>query len=259
MPEIAKFLRQAKTPPHYVVVLPSVATQVGDSITGEEFICWSSLDSGKFSGTYVGTPEALSILRRYLEPTVPYGLNADQTAIERYDWLDTLYCPEPTPVGGVARIGSVEIGLEPGRVVILDGRQLLYDGYPTCSPDLDDRIDRFLDAVPRRGSANSLRVLAVGTGNGFGGNTSSSAMEIPGHRIGWIRHRARTRPSHGMRFTGDITDVLVTHIHEDHIGGSACLARARAKSQRLALWITRPSLAVYSSSVLLTSYQASLG
>jgi len=87
MPEIAKFLRQAKTPPHYVIVLPSVATQVGDSITGEEFICWSSLDSGKFAGTYVGTPEALDILRRYLEPAVPYTLNADQTAIERRDCI----------------------------------------------------------------------------------------------------------------------------------------------------------------------------
>ena len=246
MPEIAKFLRQAKTPPHYVIVLPSVATQVGDSITGEEFICWSSLDSGKFAGTYVGTPEALDILRRYLEPAVPYTLNADQTAIERRDWLDTLYCPEPTPAGGVVRIGGVEIRVEPARVVIRDGRQLLYDGCPVSSPDLDDRIDRFLDAVPRRGSVDALRVLAVGTGNGLGGNTSSFLVEVPGHRV-WVDPAPRpheTLARHGIHW-GDITGVLVTHIHEDHLGGlTACLARARAKNQRLSLWITRPSLVV---------------
>ena len=105
MPEIAKLLRQAKTPPHYVVVLPSPASQAGDAITGEEFICWSSLDAAKFAGTYVGSPAALEVLYRYLEPALPYTLDAEQTGIARRDWLDTLYCPEPVGTDG-ARVES---------------------------------------------------------------------------------------------------------------------------------------------------------
>ncbi len=40
----------------------------------------------------------------------------------------------------------------------------------------------------------------------------------------------------------DVTDLLVTHIHEDHMGGlTACLARARDRGVPLRLWATRKS------------------
>ncbi len=247
MPEIAKLLRQARTPAHYVVVLPSVANQLGDGITGEEFICWSSIDSMKYAGTYVGTEEALGLLRRYLEPAVPYYLNADQTAIERRDWLETLYCPDSIGHDGGATYGAVQIRVEDGRVVIRDGAAQLYDHRPMPPADLADWIQSALDRVPRaRGSADTFRVLVVGAGNGHVRNTSSFLL-VAGDRRVWVDPAPRPHETLGTNRVhwDDVTDVLVTHVHEDHMGGlTACLARVRDQGRRLSLWTTRSSFDV---------------
>jgi ribonuclease BN (tRNA processing enzyme) len=247
MPEIAKLLRQARTPPHYVVVLPTPATQVGDGITGEEFICWSSIDSTKYAGTYVGTEAALGLLRRYLEPAVPYYLNEKLTGIERRDWLETLYYPDPVgPDGGIA-FGSVHVQVEDGRVVIRDGGARVYDHHPTPPPDLEDRIQAALDRLPRlRRPADEFKVLVVGAGNGHVRNTSSFVL-MAGDRRVWVDPAPRPHETLGACGVhwDDVTDVLVTHVHEDHIGGlTACLARARDRGGRLRLWATRSSLDV---------------
>ena len=246
MPEIAKLLRQARIPPHYVVLLPPNVTQVGDTITGEEFICWSSIDSAKFAGTYIGPPAALAALRRYLDPAIPYFFDEEHIEIVRRDWLETLYCPQPVDPGAIARVGPVEVAIEPGRVTIREGRQYLYDGCPASPPDLPERIDAFLDQVPQRRAANGLRILVVGSGHGHVGNTSSFLVDVGQLRV-WIDPAPRpheTLAAHGVHWD-DVTDLLVTHIHEDHIGGmTACLARARAKGKKLPLWITRASLDV---------------
>lgn len=246
MPEIAKFLRQARTPPHYVVVLPSVANEVGDGITGEEFICWSSIDGTKYAGTYVGTEEALATLQRYLEPAVPYYLNADQTAIERQDWLEMLYCPDPVAHGG-ATYGSVQIRVEDGRVVIRDGATQLYDHRPSPPADLADRIQSALDRLPRmERPADAFRVLVVGAGNGHVRNTSSFLLAAGDRRV-WVDPAPRPHETlgvHGVHWD-DVTDLLVTHVHEDHMGGlTACLARVRDQGRRLSLWTTRSSFDV---------------
>ena len=247
MPEIAKLLRQARTPPHYVVVLPTPATQVGDGITGEEFICWSSIDSTKYAGTYVGTEAALGLLRRYLEPAVPYYLNAEQTAIERRDWLETLYCPEPVGPDGGVTYGSVYIRVEGSRVIIRDGAAQLYDHRPTPPPDLADRVQAALDRVSRvQRPADALRVLVVGAGNGHVRNTSSFLLTAGDRRV-WVDPAPRPHETLGACGVhwDDVTDVLVTHVHEDHIGGlTACLARVRDRGGRLSLWATRRSLDV---------------
>jgi ribonuclease BN (tRNA processing enzyme) len=247
MPEIAKLLRQARTPPHYVVVLPTPATQIGDGITGEEFICWSSIDSTKFAGTYVGTEAALGLLRRYLEPAVPYYLNEDQTGIERRDWLETLYCPNPIAPDGGATFGAVHILVEDGRVGIREGGVLLYDHRPAPPPDLAERIQAALDRLPRlQRPADVFRVLVVGAGNGHVRNASSFLLTA-GDRQVWVDPAPRPHETLGVYGVhwDDVTDVLVTHVHEDHMGGlTACLARARDRGIRLRLWATRSSFDV---------------
>jgi ribonuclease BN (tRNA processing enzyme) len=247
MPEIAKLLRQARTPPHYVVVLPTPGTQIGDGISGEEFICWSSIDSTKFAGTYVGTEAALDILRRYLEPVVPYYLNDDQTAIERRDWLETLYCPSPLAPDGGITVGSVHIQVEDGRVMIDDGRVRVYDHRPIAALDLAERVQAALEQLPRLTTpAEEFRVLVVGAGNGHVLNASSFLLAW-GNRRMWVDPAPRpheTLGACGMHWD-DVTDVLVTHVHEDHMGGLvACLARAHHRGTRLALWTTRESFDV---------------
>ena len=137
-------------------------------MTGEEFICWSSIDSTKYAGTYVGTDAALGTLRQYLDLAVPYYLNDEQTGIERRDWLETLYCP--TPVGGTGGIafGSVHIQVEGDRVVIQDGGsgsttaarlppRISRTGFRRCStasPDWTSQPTHF-------GSSSSARATAT--------------------------------------------------------------------------------------------------
>jgi ribonuclease BN (tRNA processing enzyme) len=242
MPEVAKLLRQARTPPHYVVVQPTLATQVGDGITGEEFICWTSLDGMKFAGTYVGTETSLQILRRYLDLAVPFYLTEDQTAIERRDWLETLYCPHPVDSEGEAAFGSVRIRLGEDRVRILDGRAVVYDQHPKPARDLPERVQAALDRVARwQASRDDFRVLVVGAGNGHVANTSSFLL-VCGERLVWVDPAPRpheTLGSCGVHWD-DVTDLLLTHTHEDHMGGlTACLARARDRRQRVSLWATR--------------------
>ena len=247
LPEIAKLLRQARTPPHYVVVLPTRATQMGDGITGEEFIFWSSIDSTKYAGTYVGTEAALGLLRRYLEPAVPYYLNDEQTGIERRDWLETLYWPTPVGADGGIDLGSVHIQMEEDRVLIQDGGARLYDRRSTSPPDLADRVQAALDRIPRLGRpADALRVLVVGAGNGHVRNNSSFLLTAGDRRV-WVDPAPRpheTLGAYGVHWD-DVTDVLLTHVHEDHMGGlTACLARARDRGARLRLWATRSAFDV---------------
>jgi len=245
MPEIAKFLRLATTPPHYVIVLPGGINEVGDAITGEEFICWSSIDGAKFAGTYIGAEAALEALRRYLEPSVPYYLDAELTAITRRDWLDTLYWPHPLGTGGGARFGSLEVRVEESLVQVRDGGILLYDSKQTIPVDTAERVQAALDRVPRSGGAlEGLEVLVVGSGNGHVGNASSFILRF-GDRQVWVDPSARpheTLAAHGVHWD-DVTDLLITHVHEDHIGGlTACLARAQRRGERLRLITTRPCL-----------------
>ncbi len=245
MPEIAKLLRLARTPPHYVVVLPGDVTEVGDGMTGEEFICWSSIDAAKFAGTYIGTEAALEAHRRYLEPSVPYYLDEEQTGIARRDWLDTLYCPHPVGPGGTVSFGSLKMRVEESRVQIHDGGVMLYDSQRAAPVDVSVGVAVALDRVPRSSEVSEgLEVLVVGSGNGHVGNTSSFLLRFGDRRV-WVDPSARpheTLAAHGVHWD-DVTDVLVTHIHEDHLGGlTACLARARRCGERLRLLATRASL-----------------
>jgi len=245
MPEIAKLLVLAKTPPHYVVVLPGEVTEVGDGITGEEFIFWSSINAAKFAGTYIGTEAALRTLHAYLEPAVSYYLNEELTSITRRDWLDTLYCPHPIGVDNVARFGPLEIGLEGERVQVRDGGRLLYDDRQTVPIGIPSRVQAVLDSVPRsQETIGRLDVLVVGSGNGHLGNASSFILRYGDRRV-WVDPSARpheTLAAHGVHWD-DVTDVLVTHIHEDHCAGlTACLAHARRRGNGLRLLTTRPSL-----------------
>lgn len=247
MPEVAKLVRLARTPPHYVVALPGQATEVGDGITGEEFICWSSIDAAKFAGTCVGTEADLAMLWRYLEPSVPYDLDDELTDIIQRDWLNTLYCPHLLGRDGRAAFGQVEIRVEGHRVQVRDAGVLVYDDQRAPAPDLPGRIQAVLDKVARtRNASEELRVLVVGSGNGHVGNTSSFILQFE-DRCVWVDPAPRpheTLAACGVHWD-DVTDVLVTHVHEDHIGGlTACLVHARRRGERVRLLTTQASLEV---------------
>jgi ribonuclease BN (tRNA processing enzyme) len=246
MPEIAKLARATRIASHYVVVRPGRLTEVGDGVTGEEFICWSSINAAMFAGEYLGSPADLQILRQYLEPAVPYFFDEEQLHIVRRDWLETLYYPQPLDEGGVRRFGAVEIRVTGELVEIREGSTRLYRGGCSDPAEVARRVDEALARIPRdEKPADRLELLVVGSGNGHATNASSFLLRYADRRV-WLDPSARPHETLGAVGVhwDDVTDVVISHIHEDHWGGlTACLARARRLHRKIRLYATRESLA----------------
>ncbi|MCG8616624.1 MAG: MBL fold metallo-hydrolase, partial [Desulfobacterales bacterium] len=85
--------------------------------------------------------------------------------------------------------------------------------------------------------ADSLTVTCIGDGNGFSGRSASLLARF-GRQALWIDPCAF--PAHSLADAGvhwdDITHILITHNHEDHMSGiSACLRRCAAQNRQLTL------------------------
>jgi ribonuclease BN (tRNA processing enzyme) len=110
--------------------------------------------------------------------------------------------------------------------------------------DLPERIQAALDRIPRwSATPDMFRVLVVGAGNGHVKNASSFLLAC-GSRLVWVDPAPRPHETLGVSgiHWDDVTDLLVTHTHEDHMGGlTACLARARDRGRCVSLWMTQES------------------
>lgn len=243
MPEVSKLLRRWFLFHRFVLVPPVTATPVGDSITGEEFVFWNAILAVKMAGTYVGRPRELRLLEAYLAECIPFQFTADWLRIRRTDWLGRLYAEEPTGRDGTWRAGRVTIEVGEGLCRIREGRRVLYDAArfrPRVAPGIG--VQRALARVPRDGRPRAaLEAVPVGTGNGFAGRTSSFLLRYGDRRL-WIDPCGR--PHEALAAVGvhwdEVTDYLITHVHEDHIGGfTACVARAAERGERMRVLTTR--------------------
>jgi L-ascorbate metabolism protein UlaG (beta-lactamase superfamily) len=245
MPEVSKLLRRWFLFHRFVLVPPVVTTPAGDTVTGEEFVFWTAILAAKMAGTYVGRPRELALLRAYLAECIPFQFTADWLRIRRTDWLDRLYAEEPAGRDGTWRAGPVTVELGQGRCRIRDGRRVVYDAE-RLRPRMGvaAAVERALARVRRDGRPRARpEVIPVGTGNGFAGRSSSFLIRYGDRRL-WIDPCGR--PHEALAAVGvhwdDVTDYLVTHVHEDHIGGlTACVARAAERGERMRV-LTTPSI-----------------
>ena len=106
VPEISKYLFKKNLHPD-IVVVPSfiIHNELGDSITGEEFIQWNSIFIQKKPIYYVGEILSLKNLYNKLLLTVPGDFNKDKTKLVWRRWLKKYFKLVPLN-NSFAKIGN---------------------------------------------------------------------------------------------------------------------------------------------------------
>lgn len=243
MPDVSKLTARFGLQERAVVVPDWEVSCAGDNRTGEEFVQWRALLYGSHRRNYVGKKETLQTLYQNLTATFTYYFDREMTGIVQRRWLHRWFRRRPVEVS--YEDGSLRIVFARGNIVISDENQRIYDRMKYRPPfQAEDRVEDVLAQVrPDSLSRDHLEITVAGSGNGFFGTTSSFLVRFR-DRVLWIDPCAQ--PAHSLARVGvhwdDITHLLVTHNHEDHIlGFSACLKRKTDRQERLEL-ITAKSI-----------------
>ena len=243
MPDIAKFMAEHGFREEIVIVPPWKATMTGDNYTGEEFVLWQAQIKGGIVKKYVGESANLELLYRNLNETFKFYFDDKRISIEEKPWINNWFSKHP--VNPFFESGFLQIKVENDNIILTDSGETLYDNrlYTTMqNPDL--LIEKILKEIPRDfKTRNILEVQAIGTGNGFMETVSNSIVRF-GDKVIWIDpcgYPAHTLSRYGIHWD-DVTHLIITHNHEDHIQGfSACLKRAEKTGEVIEL-VTAPSI-----------------
>jgi len=243
MPDIAKFLCHHGFRDEIVVIPDWEGSMAGDNHTGEEFVLWHAQVKGSIPKHYVGLPENVDLMYQNLNDTFSFFFDPERIKIIREKWLDDWFHKQnATPV---YKNGSLKITIENNNIILSDNGQIVYDRrelMPAQNPN--EQVEAVFaqlaqDLAPRQ----TLEVIAMGTGNGFIDTVSSFIVRFD-RQVIWIDpcgYPAYALARYGIHWD-DITHILITHNHEDHIQGfSACLKRAEHKKVQLNL-ITAPTI-----------------
>lgn len=228
MPDISKYLEQYGFREETVVVPDWEGSMCGDNRTGEEFVLWRSQLKTDIGKKYVGSPDNLERMYGNLDKIFPFFFDPERIGIVRKSWLDNWFKKEPA--SPLYRNNSLEIHCEGGNITVRDQGQTIYNRKESLPPvDVNEAVEEILATVTRDSlRRDDLEITAVGTGNGFTGTVSSAVVRF-GTSVIWIDpcgYPAWNLAEHGIHWD-DITHILITHNHEDHIQGfSACLKKA---------------------------------
>jgi hypothetical protein len=243
MPDVSKLEARFGLREHGVIVPEREVSQGGDSHTGEEFVQWRAQVFGSPLKPYIGRPNPLKSLYGNLAAVFPYYFDSRMLSIIKKRWLRKWVAP--VPVDTVYEQGPLQVRFERGNILILDGGRRIY-GREEFRPRREPAqiVEEALAEVRRDNSQRDrLEITVVGSGNGFFGTASSFVVRFGKHVL-WVDPCAQ--PAHSLAKAGvhwdDITEVFISHNHEDHIlGFSACLQRKRDRGERLRM-ITAPSI-----------------
>ncbi len=243
MPDVSKFLTHHGFREEIVVVPDWEGSMAGDNRTGEEFVLWRAQVKGGIQKKYVGLPADVMHMQNSLDETFSFFFDPSRISIIKKRWLKKWFHGQPaTPVYAN---GSLKITVAGGNIILSDCGRVLYDQLElkqVQSPDfqVEDVLAGVVrDSLPRQ----TLEVKVVGAGNGFVGTVTNCIVRF-GTQVIWVDpcgYPAHTLARQGVHWD-DITHIIVTHNHEDHIQGfSACLKRAEFARTPLNL-ITAPSI-----------------
>lgn len=241
MPDIAKLMVRFGLQENAVIVPDWTVSQAGDNYTGEEFVQWHAQVNGSPQRDYIGTLKNTEIVYQNLYAIFSYYFDRKKLTIIRKDWLNRWF--KKKGVDDSYESGSLKILFRQGNIVIIDEGQVVYNLMDyNSSIYKEGLIEEVLAKVPRDSHLRDhLEVTAVGSGNGFFETTSSFLVRFRS-RVLWIDPCAQ--PAHSLAKIGvhwdDVTDVVITHNHEDHIlGFPACLKRKIDRKEKLKLITTR--------------------
>ncbi|RJR40873.1 MAG: MBL fold metallo-hydrolase [Desulfobacteraceae bacterium] len=237
MPDISKKMAQYGLSEDAVIVPKREVCQGGDNHTGEEFVQWHAQVFGGPLKPYIGTPESLRSIYENLAAVFPYYFDKKMLSVVRKRWLKKWVMP--VPVESVYEQGPLRVLFRKDNIVILDeGRQIYDREEARSSIGAEFLVEEALSGV-RRDSATreALEITVVGSGNGFFGTTASFVVRFGNHVL-WVDPCAQ--PAHNLARVGlhwdDITEILISHNHEDHIlGFAACLKRKMDRREKLRL------------------------
>lgn len=246
MPGLSKIMRRFRLSCDHVVVLPPEVTPAGDNHTGEEFVLRMEICSAHPRvRQYFGRYKDLLNLQRRLANSVNTVFNAERDKLVEIPHTSTLMKLRPLNLLGVASFQKVEIVLKDGNVEIYDDHRLVYDlRASSAHVNVHYMVERLFERIPRKQVAEpGLSLLVCGNGDGFGYVTSNFIVSY-GQRKIWVdvpACPALILSKHKIHLD-DITDYLVTHVHEDHVEGlSAVIRRAASTKNRINL-ITSQSI-----------------
>lgn len=243
MPDISKFLNRYGFREEMVIVPDWEGSMAGDNHTGEEFVLWQAQVEGGLCKKYVGRPQNVARMRSNLDETFSYFFDPARISIVKKRWLTKWFAPFGASPDWEQ--GDVKISVDPATIRVFDGGRIVYDSLefrPGTHPD--ELVEEVLAGVSRDSHPRQcLEITALGTGNGFVDTVSSCQVRF-GKSVILIDpcgYPAHTLARHGVHWD-DITHILITHNHEDHIQGfSACLKRAEKTATPLRL-ITAPGI-----------------
>ena len=244
MPDISKFTNKYKIEEDIVVVPDWFVTQGGDNRTGEEFFFWRAITTSPIKPKiFVGKKSNLDTLYRNIDMIFSYYFSYSMTRIIKNNWLQKYFVRAELENNKVYRKDNVEIRFENNKITIIDKNIVKYEFLPAFS-ESSAFIEKSLSLVPGfKKHSDCMEVIVVGNGNGFVGTSSSFVIKL-GDSLLWID--PCSQPALSLGNVGihwdDVTHILITHNHEDHIlGFSACLKRAIDKRSKLKL-ITAPAI-----------------
>ena len=242
MPDISKFLNHHGFREEMVVVPDWTCSMAGDNRTGEEFVLWQAQVRGGLKKLYVGAPKNLEQIYTNLDDTFSYFFDDRRISIIKKKWLNRWFSKQAaTPA---FEMGSLTILVDRENVIISDHGKVIYDKLALKpADDADTLVESLLSGVLRDGASRScIEVTPVGTGNGFSGTVASAIVRFA-KEVVWIDpcgYPAHALARHNIHWD-DITHILVTHNHEDHIQGfSACLKRAEHRKTPINLITAQP-------------------
>ncbi|HCY83935.1 MAG TPA: hypothetical protein DHV36_02240 [Desulfobacteraceae bacterium] len=237
MPDISKLTAHHGLDDALVAVPPWEVTQAGDNYTGEEFVFWRAQTFGHPGRRYIGRHSHVDCLRRKLDAVFPYFFDDHRLRIVRKDWLDKWFLPEPVEETYAHR--DLKIRFTADNIEVWDKGDLLYNRRALAPDTHPDRsVATTLAGLDRESaSTDNFTLTCIGSGNGFSGRSASLLARI-GKQAMWIdpcAFPARSLADAGVHWD-DITHILVTHNHEDHMSGiTACLRRCAARKRQLTL------------------------
>jgi ribonuclease BN (tRNA processing enzyme) len=243
MPDISKLLNFHGFREEIVVVPPWKGSMAGDNHTGEEFVLWNAQVKGSIKRSYVGAPEDLNLIYQHLDETFSFFFDENRINIVKKRWLKKWFGRQPA--APVYVNGSLKILIENQNIILTDeGRTIYNQNELAADYNPDTLVEAALKQVARDSHPRpALEITAIGTGNGFVGTVTSCLVRFKNQVI-WIDpcgYPAHSLAQHQVHWD-DITHILITHNHEDHIQGfSACLKRAEKTGHPIQL-ITAPSI-----------------